>query len=286
MVEKKNYDNKGMFENQYDPSESSTYKDMDETYSYSWIINNQTYVWSGTVGKDIVKMGDVEFEHYIVVATFSMEIDYNFSSYDGDIGLAFKTDGYDHSVLLETLLAAGKIKKKVFGLYLNKLYEDLTLNPEDCPSSKLEIGDFDLETYSSTGKILATIPITMDDYWGTDLVDIYFDGDKLNIHGGIVFDIAAHGIFANDGDFLEIAKYMIDNYPDCTLNQDYFLTCHCPDFDSMPNMYLKYDGVILELNKTSVWKRSYNYCYSNIYKSFGENWIIGSALMTQYYTIF
>ncbi|OMJ74006.1 hypothetical protein SteCoe_27188 [Stentor coeruleus] len=281
------------FLNKFDPSASSTYEEIDDSFGYHpdiFYLHNSSYEFDIIVSKDIMKFGNEETKQYLALLTFPFESDFkfNFSVYDGALGLSLRKSNYDFPTFIDSLKSAGIIDKKLYSLYTSKVYLNSSFEIEDYPSSHLEFGDYDLETYSSTGKILVTIPITMDDYIGSYSFDIYFDGVKLNADGGLAFSIGVYYMGAQKTDFYEIFNHLTNTLAhNCTL--DYLessFSCICDDVYSMPSMYFKYKEVSFLLNQSELWAKKDDICISHILKSYDDHWHIGDILLSKYYAIF
>ncbi|OMJ78899.1 hypothetical protein SteCoe_21168 [Stentor coeruleus] len=281
-VEKKGCGICASFDAQYNPSASSTYSDSDYKVE-SYYVDGSGY--SGDLSKDIVKIGDdYEALSYFVVATWDDGFASQNADIDGLIGFAFKeiSDGY--STFMDSLKSAGIIKNRIFGLYLNDL--DETDNMEGYPSSNLEIGGYDLDTYSTTGKILVTIPVTLDGFWGSDLIDTYIDGAKIGSKRNVIFDSGTTLTYAQNDDYYSIIDYMQNSDYNCEVRTDQTLYCTCEDIDAMPYVSFKYNGIELKLDPSNMWKKSTtNECYMYLYNSEDDYWLLGGTFLSRYYTI-
>lgn len=230
-----------------------------------------------------MKIGDdIAALSYLVVSTWNSGFDED--NCDGLIGFALKEPNDGNPTYMDSLKEAGVIDKKIFGLYLNDL--DVDTEMEGIPASNLEIGGYDLETYSTTGQILVTIPITDDSFWQNDFMEIYVDNSKIASTRCVVFDSGTTLVYADSRDYIEILDYMVSNYDyNCEVKSN-TLYCDCSDIDTMPAIYFKYDGVKLKLEPSNMWEKyEDNKCLMDVGDAEEECWLLGGTFMSRYYSI-
>ncbi|OMJ66017.1 hypothetical protein SteCoe_37289 [Stentor coeruleus] len=285
-VEKKDCEDCASFNVQYDPAESSTYKDMDYHVENSYIDGSG---FSGDLAQDIIKIGeDFEALSYFVLSTSNTNFDYEKNNCDGLIGLGFKEASDGYPTCIDSLKSSGIIDERIFSLYLNDLESEADENMEAYPPSNLEIGGYDLDKYSESGEVLVKIPVTIDKYWGTDLIDVYYEGAKIGSQKDIIFDCGTSLIYASSNDYKEIVDYMLNTSDqDCETDNDGTLLCSCSDIESMPSLSFKYNGVELMLESSATWvKYSNSRCFLNLYDSKDTHWVLGGTFLKKYYTIY
>jgi len=260
----------------YDSTASSTYvangTDFDITYGSGNI--------KGFISDDVVGLGDllVKGQDFAEV-TKEDGLAFDFSKFDGIMGLAFDSISVDHvTPVWYNLLKQGLVSQPMFSFYLSK-------DAGAVVGGELTLGGYDQQYFKGD---LKWVPLTYTNYWQIKMDAV--------IHNGTTFCGAdgCKAIVDSGTSMITGPKELIDQINSklgCMISGAQCVWLHCPDFDALPDLTF-----VLNNNKYTLTPREYivdmsGVCMSGLMSMdipapVGPLWILGDKFMEKYYTVF
>lgn len=206
--------------------------------------------------------------------------------YSGILAMGLKNIDYSYKTLLDDLKDSGHITEKVFALYLADLGYMATYDSYGDFPSVLQIGTYSLSTYTTTGKILVTIPVISPyEEWKVQFDSVSLGDSKLaeNFIAGIS---SINYIQANSDGFSKIEEALDNAEISYKYNDDGFIYALCQDVQSFDTLSFMYGGVKIEVSGSNLWREDGSTCTLLIYKNSDTCWWLGASFLHVYYAIF
>lgn len=259
----------------YDPSASSTSKDVGQTFSLQYGDGSTV---SGEQFTDTVTISGLTVDTQTLGAASQYSSGFESSNFpaDGLMGMGFQSiSEYNAPPVFQSLISAGQTDKGVFAM---KLAAD---------GSELTLGGLNSELY--TGDV-TYVPVSQEGYWQTNF-------DALNVGGqGVVSSTACivdSGTTLVIGDTQNVAAFyaQIPGAQDATSTLGAgFYTFPCDS--TLPAVSFTLGGQDFPMTNSLNFgpaSQGSNDCVGSIIgdSSIGSQfWILGDAFMTNYYTVF
>ena len=150
--------------NSFDPSKSSTYKNLSNPFS----IHYGSGSVSGSFDKDSVTLAGLTAKN-VVFGLADKEQDFGQSSFDGILGMGFpalSTNGV--KTVLQSFVEQNLIEKHSFAFYLTE--------ESGQAGSEITLGDVNPERYTGD---FHYVPVTQDTYWNVEIDSITVGENKI-----------------------------------------------------------------------------------------------------------
>ena len=236
----------------------------------------------GDLCTDVVQIGAKGSRSSVNANFLLLSIDSGFQDYeaDGILGLGMSATPN----LVQSLKASKNITTAVFALYLNHLGNFGDHNAYGSPASNLQIGGYDLDTYSTTKSIAATAAVDFTQgQWLTTATEITIGGltatDKQ-----MIFDTSLAFIYPDSESFGAVYSYLSGLYS-CAMTSG-FIACKCSETGNMPAVSITVGGVALEVPAERMWFKSGGYCALYMQSGGDSVWLIGDVFLQNYYNIY
>jgi saccharopepsin len=204
---------------------------------------------------------------------------------DGILGLAFSTLSGNTPTFIDMLQQSGVIKNRVFGLYLNTgPYNETEYGS---PASYLQVGGYDLQTYSTSATFEAVFRVTQAAWWTVAFTSCSMNGKTLATGFNGIFDSGTSLTYVGSGVLTEIFNYLVNTQArNCTHDSSFYDAIACDDKNSasLPGLTLKTTtGTIMGAAK-NLWTCDSGKCILLILE--GDLWIFGDSFLRTYYTVY
>ena len=268
------------------PSKSFTYTSLDKEI----VLRYGMGFAEGKLSTEQVSIGD-EVSLSVTDQVFVLvENDKDFFGMraDGILGLSFKKLSQGYKTLIDNLKDQGKIKQKVFSIYLSD--NQFGDQKDTVPESAIVIGDYDLETYAESKEVRYVDVYEETGYWTIPLINISMDQKSITpVSYLAIIDTGTSLLMAPQEDAFEV-MLKISRKGQCY--QSYgFLVCDCGVTQSLEDypeisFSLGFQGEFVLGPKDYFWK-SGQYCQLLLAPiPSGNFWIMGDVFLRKYYTIF
>jgi len=197
---------------------------------------------------------------------------YTFSSFDGVVGLAFKSISVGGAeTLMGNAIQQGLLDEHIFSFYLGNL-----------KAGELTVGGIDNSKFHGT---LNYVPVLNTGFWAISL-------DSIKV-GNLAFHHGSRAI-VDSGTSLIIGPKMLvyqlvvalgaDSYMDDLDSANFFV--ECDKVHSLPDLVFKINGKDYAVSGNDLIFRSDGYCMLAIMGSSDSDWVLGDVFMRRYYTVF
>jgi len=262
--------------NQYNSGKSSTYKANGTEFKIAYGSGNI----SGYVSNDVVGLADITVKNQdFAEVTKEDGMAFTFGRFDGILGLAFKSISVSDSVpVWYNMMDQGLVDKKVFSFWLAR-------NTSWMMGGKLTLGGYDKSLFKGE---IQYVPLSKETYWQIHMDGVIFenynvcgeDGCKAIVDSGTSL-IAGPSKLVN----------MINGQLGCIISGSECSWLHCPDYDTLPNLEFKLNGVSYVLTPREYIMQESTACISalmamDIREPIGPLWILGDKFMEKFYTVF
>ncbi|OMJ83698.1 hypothetical protein SteCoe_14393 [Stentor coeruleus] len=263
---------------------TSGQKKSSEMITYTYLSGSKV---TGYYYEDKLSIGDttsVSTNSSLIVA--SSITGFSNAVYSGILAMGLKNSDYSYNTLLDDLKDSGHITQKVFSLYLADLGYLTTYDSYGDFSSVLQIGTYSLSTYSTTNKILVTLPVISPyEEWKVQLDSVYLGSNKL-AENFIVGISSINYIQANTEGFSKIEDALDNAKISYKYNDDGFIYALCQDVQNFYTLSFMYDDVKIDVSGSNLWREDGSTCTLLIYKNSDTCWWFGASFLHVYYAIF
>ena len=233
---------------------------------------------------DLIAAGPLSCTTHFVVA--NQLTGFSQAKYSGLLALNIQNPLYGYSNFVQDLKNQGIISSAVFALYFNDLGYFSSYDTYGNFSSVIQIGGYDLSSYTTTGLIYLSVPIVSpytDWIIQFNTVSIGTFALNTNVLAGVS---SINYIQATTSDFSSLLSALASLQYSCSLGTDLFYYCKCSSSASMPSLSLTYAGISLSITGQNLWKYVGGSCQLLIAKTTSTNWWLGASFLHEYYTIF
>jgi hypothetical protein len=240
----------------------------------------------GVLSKDVISIGSssnkLSTSAYFLSVT---NVSSNFVHIDGKLGLAFNALSGGNATFIDLLQQNDVIKNRIFGFYLNSAsFSDFEYGS---PASNLQIGGYDLKTYSTSATFEAEFVLSDVRWWTVAFVSCSINGTiTLAINFAGKFDSGSPLTIVPDSVFNSIYNYLVSFQGrkceiDSVLNM---ILCEDINRTGLPGLTLVTStGSITGAAKNLWWCKS-GQCLFLVAE--GDEWIFGDSFLRTYYTVY
>eukprot|EP01133_Synstelium_polycarpum_P014984 gene14984-17719_t len=152
----------------YDSSKSSSYVANGTTFS----IQYGSGAMSGFISQDTIKVGSLTVANQLFAeATAEPGIAFDFSKFDGILGLAFQSIAVnDIPPVFYNMMAQGLVQQNLFAFWLSKT--------AGAQGGELSFGSIDTTRFTGP---MTYVPLTNETYWEFSMADVQMGGASLGL---------------------------------------------------------------------------------------------------------
>jgi hypothetical protein len=239
----------------------------------------------GILSQDIISIGSPT-QKLSTLAYFGLITadDGNFLDMDGILGLGFKNLSDGNPTFVDMLQQSQVIRNRVFALYLNTgPYNE---SEYGSPASYLQIGGYDLKTYSTAATFEAVFDVTEAAWWTVAFTSCSMNGTIIATDFTGIFDSGTSLTWAPFDPFVEIYYFLVNTTArNCTFDFYYYLIL-CDDTNSttLPGLTLRTSTGTITGSAKNLWLCDSGFCILLIMP--GDMWIFGDSFLRTYYTVY
>ncbi|CAG9336078.1 unnamed protein product [Blepharisma stoltei] len=262
----------------YDPTKSSTFKDLDATMDIEYGIGST----SGEMVSDVVGIGDstvLNATQYAFLMATKETNDTGFAP-DGLIGFAFDDLGQGYPSLMTVLQTQKKITSRTFAFFLN--YEGSS------PQSNLMVEGYDLAKYSNQTAFIYVDLVAKNppDFWEISFTQTLFGTTILDIAITGIIDTGTSFIYAPLKDVTAISAFLTSSKTfGCKQDGEGLIFCDKISSE-LPSIYFQAAGITLELAPHDYMYKVKGKYLLIIFPQEDDYWLLGDSFIRRYYINF
>jgi hypothetical protein len=192
----------------------------------------------------------------------------------------------ENPTFIDQLQQAGVITNKVFGLYLNT--GSFNSSGYGNPASNLQIGGYDLQTYSTTSTFAAVFDVSEAAWWTVAFTSCSMDGLNLATSFTGIFDSGTSLTIVPATVLVEIYKYLVNTKgKSCEVVLSLaIILCVDDGSSSWPGLTLTTTKGSIKASAKTLWNCASGECILLIQAGGDTEWIFGDSFLRTYYTVY
>jgi hypothetical protein len=204
---------------------------------------------------------------------------------DGKMGLGFNSLSAGNPTFIDMLKESGEIENRIFGFYVNTV--PFNSFGYGFPASNLQIGGYDLQTYSTSPIFTAVFYVSEAAWWTVSFTSCAINGDMtLETSFSGKFDSGTALTVVPNAAFAMIFSYVVNlQSRNCVIDSELnMIVCEDNNRDYLPGLTLVTSTGSITGAAKNLWECKSGKCLMLVEE--GNEWIFGDSFLRTYYTVY
>jgi hypothetical protein len=210
-----------------------------------------------------------------------------FDHIDGVMGLAFNKLSNGVPTFIDSLKITGVITRRVFGFYINSA--SFSGFEYGSPASNLQIGGYDLQTYSTSTTFKAVFHVSEAQQWNVSFISCEIDiGIPLAFIFNGIFDSATALTVIPGSAFSMLYYWLVQSQGRlCWIDSDSLLiVCQDKERATLPGLTLVTITGNITGTAENLWHCKSEGCVLLVEEGDEDEWIFGDSFLRTFYTVY